>query len=362
MISAIIMLIGMAATVAMSIILWQQKAPKRSILPWLAGGLLTMCLWPIALWVAAGLWWYWRGQSASPPTGPYPQVPPGQSPQAQRGARGPLIAVTCTLGALITIIIIGALAPPPEATTQALPPDAPDVPSSASQPAPPASQQPPASLPQEATVLEVVDADRVKVQVADQAAQVVRFVGVHSPAVGTDPECWAGEAKAFAERTLLGKTVGLQLDSAQESDGQEEPAAVVLAPGGVNYSVLALEEGHARLSAQGIPAALIDEFIRAEADGRLAQRGLWGAPCFGAVRLAPPPPPEPQPQPHLEPQPAPQPEPQPEPSPEPEEPPAAAYYPNCSAAKDAGAAPLYRGEPGYSSKLDRDGDGVACES
>jgi hypothetical protein len=27
----------------------------------------------------------------------------------------------------------------------------------------------------------------------------------------------------------------------------------------------------------------------------------------------------------------------------------------------AGAAPLYRGQPGYSSKLDRDGDGVACE-
>lgn len=39
----------------------------------------------------------------------------------------------------------------------------------------------------------------------------------------------------------------------------------------------------------------------------------------------------------------------------------AAYYANCSAAKAAGAAPLYRGQPGYSSSLDRDGDGVACE-
>lgn len=39
----------------------------------------------------------------------------------------------------------------------------------------------------------------------------------------------------------------------------------------------------------------------------------------------------------------------------------AAYYANCSAAKAAGAAPLYRGQPGYSSALDRDGDGVACE-
>jgi hypothetical protein len=44
-----------------------------------------------------------------------------------------------------------------------------------------------------------------------------------------------------------------------------------------------------------------------------------------------------------------------------EEDPAEVYYPNCAAARAAGAAPLHRGEPGYSRKLDRDGDGVACE-
>lgn len=37
------------------------------------------------------------------------------------------------------------------------------------------------------------------------------------------------------------------------------------------------------------------------------------------------------------------------------------YYANCTAARAAGAAPLYRGEPGYRSGLDRDGDGIACE-
>jgi hypothetical protein len=39
-----------------------------------------------------------------------------------------------------------------------------------------------------------------------------------------------------------------------------------------------------------------------------------------------------------------------------------AYYRNCSAARAAGAAPLYTGDPGYGPHLDRDGDGVACES
>ncbi|CAM2947080.1 hypothetical protein PASE110613_08885 [Paenibacillus sediminis] len=37
------------------------------------------------------------------------------------------------------------------------------------------------------------------------------------------------------------------------------------------------------------------------------------------------------------------------------------YYKNCTAVREAGKAPLYKGDPGYSSKLDRDGDGVACE-
>ena len=37
------------------------------------------------------------------------------------------------------------------------------------------------------------------------------------------------------------------------------------------------------------------------------------------------------------------------------------FYANCKAAKAAGAAPLYRGDPGYSEDLDRDGDGIACE-
>lgn len=37
------------------------------------------------------------------------------------------------------------------------------------------------------------------------------------------------------------------------------------------------------------------------------------------------------------------------------------YYSNCSAARAAGAAPVYVGEPGYGTHLDRDRDGVGCE-
>jgi hypothetical protein len=38
------------------------------------------------------------------------------------------------------------------------------------------------------------------------------------------------------------------------------------------------------------------------------------------------------------------------------------YYANCAAVKAAGKAPLLRGQPGYRAGLDRDNDGVACET
>nr|BFF22658.1 hypothetical protein GCM10025732_06230 [Glycomyces mayteni] len=52
------------------------------------------------------------------------------------------------------------------------------------------------------------------------------------------------------------------------------------------------------------------------------------------------------------------PEPEPEPTTEEAE---EVYYENCDAARAAGAAPVREGDPGYRSGLDRDGDGIGCE-
>lgn len=41
--------------------------------------------------------------------------------------------------------------------------------------------------------------------------------------------------------------------------------------------------------------------------------------------------------------------------------PATVYYRNCAAARVAGAAPIYRGQPGYRPEMDGDNDGIACE-
>ncbi|WP_430336143.1 GmrSD restriction endonuclease domain-containing protein [Rhodococcus sp. ACT016] len=76
------------------------------------------------------------------------------------------------------------------------------------------------------------------------------------------------------------------------------------------------------------------------------------APVAQSTTLAPPP---------IVRTPAPSPAPAPVVAPAPAPSGGSAYYANCAAARAAGAAPIYRGQPGYSSKLDRDGDGVACE-
>jgi len=36
-------------------------------------------------------------------------------------------------------------------------------------------------------------------------------------------------------------------------------------------------------------------------------------------------------------------------------------YANCTEARAAGAAPVRKGDPGYGTHLDRDGDGIGCE-
>jgi hypothetical protein len=66
-------------------------------------------------------------------------------------------------------------------------------------------------------------------------------------------------------------------------------------------------------------------------------------------------------QPAPQPKPEPNPAPKPPPAPAPNDPPASAYYANCTQAKAAGAAPLHTSDPGYRSALDRDHDGTACE-
>lgn len=71
--------------------------------------------------------------------------------------------------------------------------------------------------------------------------------------------------------------------------------------------------------------------------------------------------PEPVAAPVVEPEPEPVAE-EPAPEPEPVAPAPEVYYKNCDAVRAAGAAPIYEGTPGYASHLDRDKDGIGCDT
>lgn len=80
--------------------------------------------------------------------------------------------------------------------------------------------------------------------------------------------CWAEDARAFAEATLLNTPVRYT---------SVTPGEINLElPDGTDYALLAVREGVLR--AQGASGP----FVEAELSAALAKRGLWGAPCNGA--------------------------------------------------------------------------------
>jgi endonuclease YncB( thermonuclease family) len=247
------------------------------------------------------------------------------------------------LAAFGVLFVLGAVfgkAPEPELTAAAPPATAPTSTTSAT--------PTPTPVAVTYTVGTVTDGANVVVNGSDGTRKTVRVLGVVAPVTTTG--CYAAESLAWATTALSGKTVQL---GAETVDG----IAVTLA-GGQDYAALAIQSGYLKYATSAAAPAL----AAAETAARQATSGLWAPPCNGAIDVpAPTPTPAPQP-----PAPVTKAAPKPAPVQTTEEAPApeqdsAAYYKNCTAAKAAGAAPLYRGEPGYRAALDRDGDGVACE-
>lgn len=246
------------------------------------------------------------------------------------------------LAAFAVLFVLGAIfgkAPEPK-------------PAAVANPAPPTTTTSSAALvPVTYTIGTVTDGATVVVNGSDGTSKTVHVLGVTAPVVTTG--CYSAESLGWATMTLSGKAVTLGAETAQG-------IAVTLA-GGEDYATLAIQKGYLKYATDAASPAL----AAAETVAKQAAGGLWGPPCNGTIDV-PAPTPTPTPTPTPEPPPATKAAPVPppvrtteqEPTPEPD---SAAYYKNCSAAKAAGAAPLYRGEPGYRAALDRDGDGVACE-
>ncbi|MET8848300.1 excalibur calcium-binding domain-containing protein [Amycolatopsis sp. NPDC004625] len=259
------------------------------------------------------------------------------------------------LAAFTVLFVLGAIfgkAPEPKLTTAAAP--ASSAPPSTSTSATPT----PTPVVVTYTVAGVPDGATVVVNGSDGSSRTVHVLGVTAPAAGTG--CYWTESLGWATTTLSGKAVKLGAETAQG-------IALTLADG-QDYAALAIQQGYLKYA----ETAAVPALAATESTAKQAVSGLWGPPCNGTIdapapTVAPVPAVPPAPKPTQAPAPATKAAPKPappvvkttEPAPEPDH--SNVYYANCSAAKAAGAAPLYRGEPGYRSALDRDGDGVACE-
>ncbi|MEJ2869536.1 excalibur calcium-binding domain-containing protein [Actinomycetospora sp. OC33-EN08] len=200
-----------------------------------------------------------------------------------------------------------------------------------------------------ATVTRVIDGDTFVVSGGTE----VRVLGIDSceaPTVG------GRKATRAAEDAILGQTVRLTAEPGVDRDRYDRQLRYVSYAGG-DLAETMVRADHTAIYTKGRNDA------SASVQARLRSLDGNGRTCGGTTTA----PNSPQPAPVVgnpKPKPAPKPVAAPKPAPRPVAAapnPAAASYANCSAAKAAGAAPLYRGQAGYSAKLDRDGDGVACE-
>ncbi|WP_329070098.1 thermonuclease family protein [Amycolatopsis sp. NBC_01480] len=249
-----------------------------------------------------------------------------------------------TLGVFVVLFVLGAIfGKAPETPTQPL--AAPPAPVPATTSATPSSTTPPP--PATFTVGKVTDGATVELAGSDGTHRTVHVLGVTVP---TGNNCYAAETLSWATAKLAGATVQLTTDTTTG-------VALALADG-TDYATAAISGGFAKYAADAVSTSL--QSLQNTASQTAV--GLWAAPCNGNIDAPTPAPPAPP----AVPAPAPVAEkPAPAPTTEKQVPApdnsSSVYYKNCTAAKAAGAAPLYVGEPGYRKALDRDGDGVACE-
>ena len=185
-------------------------------------------------------------------------------------------------------------------------------------------------------VVAVVDGDTVRVRPAgSDTVHRVRLIGIDAPETGI---CEAAAATTALETLVLNRSVTLTMGGDGEDldpygralryvDTTEGDAGLALLNGGHVLARYDSRDGYGRHDRE-------DDYIAADASSPAVA-------CSTVPTTT-------------------------ELPPTPFAPPAGedggqASYPDCDAARAAGAAPLYAGAPGYSAELDRDGDGTACE-
>lgn len=200
-------------------------------------------------------------------------------------------------------------------------------------------------------VVSVTDGDTIKVEIGGKT-ETIRIIGLDTPET-KDPrkpvQCFGEEAAKQMKKYVQNKKVQLESDPTQgDRDKYGRLLRYVWLDDGTNIALAMIKNGYAHEYTYRIPHKYKQEFEGAEALARESGYGLWAQnTCNGQAYTST----------NTETPAITQPAVQDTSS----EPDMSVYYVNCSAARAAGAAPVYAGQPGYGSHLDRDSDGVGCE-
>lgn len=197
-----------------------------------------------------------------------------------------------------------------------------------------------------AKVISITDGDTIKVSI-DGKVETIRLLLIDTPET-KDPnepvQPFGPEATVFAEEILAGQDVQLEYDGPLRD--KYDRLLAYLWIGDKIFNQMLIEEGLARIAyIYDPPYTHYDAFVKAEAVAKATGFGIWSIEGYTTdngfieeVAIA-----------------------QEEPEADPEPIHETVYYKNCTSARDAGAAPVRKGDPGYAKHLDRDGDGIGCE-
>lgn len=210
-------------------------------------------------------------------------------------------------------------------------------------------------------VVKVIDGDTMDVSI-DGKVERLRLIGIDTPET-VDPrkpvECFGVEASNKAKKILSGKKVFLESDDTQgELDKYSRLLKYVFLEDGTNFNLLMIKEGYAHEYTYDQPYRYQSEFKQAQKDAEANKKGLWAsgacedkitpAPALTPIYITPTPPQIPSQ--------------------------CNSNYSGClkqnagdyDCSGGSGNGPNYTGVVqviGYDEyKLDRDGDGWACEN
>ncbi|WP_245757940.1 thermonuclease family protein [Alteribacillus iranensis] len=207
-----------------------------------------------------------------------------------------------------------------------------------------------------ATITDVVDGDTVKVNI-NGTEESIRLLLVDTPETNHPSlpiQPFGPEATDFAEETLSGEEVAIEYDGPKR-DKYDRLLAYIWVDGEL-FNGMLIEEGLARYAYEYDPPYTHQETLQAlEENAREAERGIWSidgyvqddgfgtsqsssSPSSGSSGSTPA-----------------------SSSSTNDSSSDTIHYENCTAVREANADPIHRGDPGYASHLDRDGDGIGCE-